>query len=148
MSMDAITGDLFAQIPAPSARADADESRQEVAAMVSQIAREYSGDRYELAVAMSRISGKEFTKNMVDAWASASREDHNIPLYAAAILAAVTHDHRLTDWLCTQVGAIPLYGKQIQEAQLGKMVAQKNQLLKAITKQQRLVDTMGAANNE
>lgn len=114
---DDLTLDLFDHPPAPRHQREHQHEldyRFEVCLLIGRMIKEWSAktgrDRYDLAAAMSRISGKEFSKHMIDAWSSPGREDHNIPFYAVAIMEAALNGHDLTEWHCDAVGATPLFG--------------------------------------
>lgn len=77
-------------------------------------------DRYEIAAQMSRLSGDDVSKNMLDAWASPARGDHNLPLYRAALLEEVCASHVLTNWLVNLRGGRVAYGRDALDAELGR----------------------------
>ncbi|MEN1361563.1 hypothetical protein AAIH09_33140, partial [Pseudomonas aeruginosa] len=78
------TLDIF-DVPQP-ARAIPGECNYaaQVSELVSEILKAANLDRYEIAARMSRLSGDDVSKNMLDAWSSPARADHNLPFYRAA----------------------------------------------------------------
>lgn len=93
----------------------------EVSNKVSKILKECPLDRYEISARMSRITGKDVSKNMIDAWASPGRPDHNIPFYLIAVFEDACTTHELTNWLVHKRGGRVAYGKDTLNAELGKL---------------------------
>jgi len=86
---DSLTQDMFL-VPQPDHSAPGSANYAfEVAHLVSLALKETPLDRWEIAAQMSRLSGDDVSKNMLDAWASPGRPDHNIPLYRVALLEEV-----------------------------------------------------------
>ena len=100
----------------------------EVSHLVSQELKACPQDRWEIAAQMSRLSGVDVSKNIIDAWASPGREDHNIPLHRAALLEEVLGSHAFTDWLAHKRGGRVAYGRDTLNTKLGKMLVLKQQL--------------------
>lgn len=118
---DTLTGDLF-EVPQPAAPIDASmDYRREVAALISKVLKEADIDRHDVAASMSRLSGREVSKYMIDAWCSESRDTYNMPFYEAAVLETVCHSHALTNWLTCKRGAMLLVGRDALNAELGKL---------------------------
>lgn len=76
---------------------------------------------------MSRLSGDDVSKNMIDAWASPARVDHNLPLYRAALLEEVCASHLLTNWLVNLRGGRVAYGRDALHAELGRLERQRDE---------------------
>ncbi|RUI34574.1 hypothetical protein [Pseudomonas aeruginosa] len=91
------------------------------AAQVSEILKAANLDRYEIAARMSRLSGDDVSKNMLDAWSSPARVDHNLPFYRAALLEDVCASHLLTNWLVEVRGGRVAYGRDALLAELGRL---------------------------
>ena len=118
---DSLTGDLF-EVPQPAAPIDASmDYRQEVAGLISKMLKEADGDRHDVAAQMSRLSGREVSKYMLDAWSSESRETYNMPFCEAALLETACHSHELTNWLTGKRGGVLLIGREALNAELGKL---------------------------
>ncbi|MFI8383319.1 hypothetical protein [Pseudomonas sp. NPDC079086] len=78
-------------------------------------------DRFEVAAQMSRLSGDDVSKGMLDAWSSTARTDHNLPLYRVALLEEVCASHALTNWLVNLRGGRVAYGREALDAELGRL---------------------------
>lgn len=110
----------------------------EVSNLVSHILKSCDDDRYSVAANMSRLAGKEISKNVLDAWSSGARDDHNIPFYLVPVLEKACHSHELTSWLADKRGAKVLFGREAFDAEIGRLERQKAeaaQRIKALKKQ-------------
>lgn len=134
---DTRTPDLFeVPVPAPELPGRLD-FRPQIAHLVSELMRGAEGDRYAIAATVSRLTGKDVSKHMLDAYASELREDHNLPLYLLPALEAACGSHLLTAWLADVRGGRLLVGREALMADLGRLerarddAAAKIKLLKA-----------------
>lgn len=93
----------------------------QVSELVGELLKATDLDRYEIAARMSRLSGDDVSKNMLDAWASPARADHNLPFYRAPLLEEVCASHLLTNWLVNQRGGRVAYGREALDAELGRL---------------------------
>ncbi|WP_064116737.1 hypothetical protein [Pseudomonas fluorescens] len=93
----------------------------QVSELVSEVLKGSELDRYEIAAHMSRLSGDDVSKNMLDAWASPARADHNLPLYRAALLEEVCASHILTNWQVHLRGGRVAYGREALDTELGRL---------------------------
>lgn len=93
----------------------------QVSELVSEILKGSELDRYEIAARMSRLSGDDVSKNMLDAWASPARADHNLPLYRAALLEEVCASHVLSNWQVHLRGGRVAYGREALDTELGRL---------------------------
>lgn len=93
----------------------------QVSELVSEMLKAADVDRYEIAARMSRLSGDDVSKAMLDAWASPARLDHNLPFYRAALLEEVCASHVLTNWLVALRGGRVAYGREALLAELGRL---------------------------
>lgn len=100
----------------------------QVSELVGSILKASPDDRYEIAAQMSRLSGDDVSKNMLDAWSSPGRSEHNIPLYRVPLLEDVCQSHAFTDWLVHMRGGRVAYGREALAAQYGKMQQMKDKL--------------------
>lgn len=139
MTRDPFTGDLFAA-PEPEhiTPGRADHAFQ-VSHLVSEVLKAAPADRYDIAAQMSRLSGDEVSKHMLDAWASPARADHNIPLYRVPLLEEVAGTHALTDWLVAKRGGQVAYGRDVYAARLGRLMSMKKQVDAQIRALQKLI---------
>ncbi|MFZ5466625.1 MAG: hypothetical protein ACOZAI_05125 [Pseudomonadota bacterium] len=129
---DTRTLDLFAvPTPVPELPGTMD-FRAQVAHLVSEMLRAAPYDRYEVAARMSRLTGKDVSKNMLDAYASDAREDHNPPFYLMPILEVVCESHAATQWLAEVRGGRLLIGREALHAELGRLERQRDDAAKKI----------------
>lgn len=118
---DTHTLDLF-EVPQPAAPLPASmDYGPLVAHMVSDLLRGAGCDRHEVAARMSRLTGKEVSKYMLDAWSSESREAYNVPFYLVPVLEAACSTHVLTNWLAGVRGGRLLIGREALNAELGRL---------------------------
>ncbi len=121
------TLDLF-EIPQPVLAVPGQgNSSVQVSELVGEMLKASDLDRYEVAARMSRLSGDDVSKAMLDAWASPARLDHNLPFYRAALLEEVCASHLLTNWLVSQRGGRVAYGRDALLAELGRLERQRDE---------------------
>ena len=136
---DPFTDDMFL-VPQPEHPAPGSANFAfEIANIVSQMLKETHMDRWEIAAQMSRLSGDDVSKNMLDAWASPGRPDHNIPFYRAVLLEEVLGSHTLTNWMVAKRGGRVAYGKDALNARLGKLTVKKKQVDQQIRELQKMM---------
>lgn len=117
---DTQTLDIF-EVPVPvTPTPGSGNYAAQVSELVGAVLKDCPVDRYEVAAQMSRLSGDEVSKHMLDAWSSPARADHNIPLYRVPLLEEVCHSHAFTDWLVHQRGGRVAYGREALAAEYGK----------------------------
>lgn len=139
---DGLTDDLFL-VPQPDrAMPGSANYAFEVSHLVAQVLKETPLDRWEIAARMSRLSGDDVSKNILDAWASPGRPDHNLPFYRVALLEEVTSSHALTDWLVAKRGGRVAYGRDVLNAKLGSLTVMKTQLDQQIRELKKLMGDM------
>jgi hypothetical protein len=93
----------------------------QVSELVGEMLKASDLDRYEVAARMSRLSGDDVSKAMLDAWSSPARTDHNLPFYRAALIEEVCASHLLTNWLVALRGGRVAYGRDALLAELGRL---------------------------
>jgi hypothetical protein len=140
---DSQTLDLF-EIPAVHlcAPGECGYSR-EVAEGVSLLLAE-SGrlDRYAVSAEVSRLSGKDVSKHMLDAYASPARIEHSLPFWLAPVLEEVCNSHVLTNWLVDKRGGRVAYGKDALRGELGKLVMLKDQAMKDLNSRIKHIEAL------
>ncbi len=131
-SKDSRTTDMF-DIPRPAGglQGSMDYSAT-VSGLVSRILKDAEGDRYDIAARMSRLADKEVTKHMLDAYASESRDHHNMPFYLVPVLESACSSYELTNWLADVRGGRLLVGRDVLHARLGKMERMKEAMAREI----------------
>jgi len=136
---DTATLDLF-QVPTPAPETPGTmDYRVTVAHLVSEMLRGAQGDRFDVAAKMSRLTGKDVSKNMLDAYASDAREDHNLPFYLVAAMESVCESYALTGWLVDMRGGRLLVGREALNAELGKLERARDEASKQIKKLKTLM---------
>jgi len=139
---DPLTLDLF-EVPKPAAQAPASmDYRATVAHLVADMLKAADGDRYAVAARMSRLTGKEVTKAMLDAYTSEAREAWNLPFWLAAALETACESHALSNWLAEVRGGRLYLGKENLAAQLGKLIRAKEETEAQIRKLKKLMGGM------
>jgi len=132
------TLDLF-EVPQPAAPLPgAMDYRSVVAGLVGEVLRAAGVDRHEIAARCSRLSGKDVSKYMLDAYTSEAREEFNLPLWLVPALEEACGTHDVTNWLVATRGGRLLIGREALTADLGKLERQKlevEQLIKKLKKQ-------------
>mgnify|MGYP000359685037 CR=1 FL=1 len=93
--------------------------RSEIAHLVSEALKQH--DRYTVAAEMSRLTGFEVSKNMLDAWSAESREGHNLPLYLAPVLEVATTSTVFVEWCAGVRGGQVLFGQETRQTGLGRL---------------------------
>jgi hypothetical protein len=109
---DTFTLDLLTDWKPPAVTAEFEEHdvraadiKQRIALAVAAVLRESDFDRDAIAQGMSVFLGEKVTRNMLNAYASPSREDHVISLARFLALADATDDaQRLLQVLATPFG--------------------------------------------
>jgi len=120
--------DLFAMPSAEKAIPGASNYSFEASNLIARCMKDTPLDRWAIAAQMSRLSGDDVSKNMLDAWASPGRPDHNMPFYRCPLFEEVVSTHELTNWLVEKRGGKAAYGRDALNARLGRMVSMKKQL--------------------
>lgn len=136
---DNATIDIF-EVPQPVQLAPGSGNyAAQVSELVGTILKSSPHDRYEIAAQMSRLSGDDVSKHMLDAWSSPGRCEHNIPLYRVPLLEEVCQSHAFTDWMVHLRGGRVAYGREALAAQYGKMQQMKDKLQQEMRELKRLM---------
>ncbi|WP_447926917.1 hypothetical protein [Vreelandella sp. EE27] len=118
---DDLTLDIF-EVPTPVVPAPGSGNyASQVSELVGVVLKSSPADRYEVAAQMSRLSGDDVSKHMLDAWSSPARADHNIPFYRIPLLEEVCQSHAFTDWIVHLRGGRVAYGHEALAAEYGKL---------------------------
>ena len=125
---DTLTLDLFdIPQPSPSVAAGLDLDIPIRAALTDAMKR-CEFDRYGVAAEMSRLTGRDISKYMLDAYTGASRDDHNFPLRYAAAFEEATGSYALTQLLAKARGGKVLVGDEALLAELGRIEQKEAEL--------------------
>lgn len=95
-------------------------SRERVCQLVAEITQGLSRER--VASDMSSL-GQRASKSMIDAWASVTREAHNLPFYQVAALELSCDSTLLTDWLVELRGGSASYGEEALRREIATELA-------------------------
>lgn len=118
-----------------------------MAGIVAMALKEDERDRYGVAAAVSRLMGFEVSKEMLDAYASEARDNHNVSAARFFAIIAVTKRHDLLDIAVKRIGARVLVGEEILTAQLGhidRQIAELTARKKSIAAQASPIIRRGA----
>lgn len=136
---DTATLDIF-EVPAPVVPAPGSGNyAAQVSELVGIVLKDCPTDRYEVAAQMSRLSGDDVSKHMLDAWSSPARSDHNIPFYRIPLLEEVCHSHVFTDWLVHLRGGRVAYGREALAAEYGRRQQQMDKVKAEMRELKRLM---------
>lgn len=137
---DTLSGDLFL-IPRPvTPNIGALACRAEIAGVMSEALKGL--DRYDVALQMTKLLGREISKHMLDAYTAESREDHIPPLDTAIAFDTVIGSPVLLDLSASKLGARVSVGKEILHTQIGKLERVRDEAAKQIKK---IKHTLGEA---
>ena len=118
---DKLTLDLF-QVPQPTpplaGNVDLDVPLREA---LTDAIRHADGDRHDIAAEMSRLTGRDISRYMLDAYTADSRPDHNFPFRYAAAFEQATGSFALTNLLAKARGCRVLIGEDALLAELGRI---------------------------
>lgn len=141
---DMFTNDMF-DVPQAAATVPASmHYGAEVAALVGQMFTESGLDRHQIAQKMSVLTGRDVSKNMLDAWTSVSRDAYNIPFYLVPVAEAACQSHTMSGWLADRRGARLAVGMDAVRAEYGKLKAVSDDVQKRMRLLQRM---MGGAHD-
>lgn len=111
----------------------------QVSEIVAEMLKTTGAERFEVAAQMSRLSGDDISKAMLDAWSSPARLDHNLPFYRAALLEEVCDSQLLTDWQVQLRGGRVAYGRDALLAELGRLERNRDQSARAARELKKLM---------
>lgn len=118
----------FFEVPeepaAESGRLDISEASREILAEILSGARAHGRDRYQIAAELSRLGGREMTKNMLDRYCSHG-EEWRFPLEALPALTRATGDFRLLELIAAACGCKVLRGEEALLAEIGALLVQE-----------------------
>lgn len=122
-TVDVRTGDLFEVPQAAPIVEGSQDWRGEISQLVSGMLADAAAagkDRHDVAAAMSRLSGHDISKAMLDGYASPARDTFNIPFVWAPVLEVACESIALTQWLVAKRGGKLLIGKEAINAEIGR----------------------------
>lgn len=124
----AYSGDLF-DFPQPKKWPDGSmDFRAPVCEALSSMleaARKAGMDRHAVAAQASRLTGKDVTKNMLDAYTAPARDDFNCPQWLTPVLEVVCVSTQLASWHAHVHGGRFLMGAETIDAEIGRLTSEK-----------------------
>ena len=136
------TRDLF-EIPEPDPLPAELDCRVQVSALVGRMLTQTDADRFAVAADCSRMTGREVSKNMLDAYSSEARDAFNIPLYLVPAAEAACDSHDLSNWLARVRGGRLLLGRDALAGELARLERQRSLASKQINKLRRVMEVTG-----
>lgn len=138
---DGVTQDMFGRFPQPvDLTAPTVDLKLKIATAMSAAMKAFAeaeqkegrnGDRYQVAANMSRmLAPREVTKNILDAYAAGSKEDHVPNLAFAIAFDAATESNALLELFASLRGCGVLVGSDNLRNELLQVQLQKEELAK------------------
>ena len=141
--IDTLTGDLFALLPRAAEQVPGSQNYcAEVAHLVSEALASAGVDRIEVAARMTRLCGRDVSKDMLYGYTAESRDAYNLPFYLAPVLEAACETHILTHWLADKRGGQLLVGKAALDAEIGKLERARDEAGKRIRQLKHVMGEM------
>ena len=113
---DPLTGDLFTSIPQPlPEHPESMDFRTLVAQMCAEMIQGAPDSRWA-------------SKALLDSYTAASREECNLPFWKAPLIELATGNRRLAEWHASVLGGRVLWGRDVLDAELGKVQRQIEEL--------------------
>ncbi len=127
-SFDARQGELLFEIPAPAHRDGLLEGLdRRVSSAVANIlndAKAHGHSRFQVASGMSELLDDDVSKGTLDAYASESKDAHNISFARFLALVSETGAYGVLNGLLSEIGARVVVGEEIVTLELGHVQAQ------------------------
>lgn len=126
---DSLTGEMFGldtiPQPAPAVPGSMDY-RTQVSVLFAEMLKEAERhdpdlDRAMVAVRISRLTGKEVSKAMLDGYTAESREAFNVPLWLAPAAEVVCKSTLLSSWFAGIRGGRMVLGPAALDAEIGRL---------------------------
>lgn len=123
---DFVSGDLFTAIPKPAdLQSPAMDLKVRIAHAMSRAMKNCKCDRYEIAARMGRVLGRDVSKNMLDAYAAASKESHIPNLSFCIAFDQATEQNELLNLYAALRGCSVLVGADTLRAELLQLEMQE-----------------------
>ena len=119
-SPDLLTADLF-DVPQPTPLSVSHDLDVPLREALNAALKACPQDRHHVAAEMSRLTGRNVTRYMLDSYTADSRDDHNFPFRYAAAFEVATGSHALTQLLAQNRGCKVLVGEESLLAELGRI---------------------------
>jgi hypothetical protein len=125
---DFLTADMFEVPTAPEPTGGSLDMDLLIRHTLSDMLKQCPKDRYQVAAEISRLVGREVSKNMLDAYTAESRTEYNLPLQYVVAVEAVTESYALTNLISSKRGGKFLVGEEALLAELGRIQREKTAL--------------------
>ncbi len=129
---DPLTPDLFEVPVARSPLPGALDVGLAVRHLLSDLLKASPRNRFEIAARMSELLGHEVSKHQLDAWTAESREGWRFPLEYLPAFEVAVETHQITTWLADLRGCRVLVGKEVLDAEIGKLERFKEEAARKI----------------
>lgn len=96
-------------------------------------------DRHEVATQIGRLTGREFSKYMLDAYTAESRETHIPPIDTAIAFDMATGGVAMLNLYAAKLGARVLVGKESLDAEIGKLERIKEDATRKVRELKRMM---------
>ncbi len=136
---DTLTSDMFLVPQQPAPVPASMNYGGEVAAVLAVMLAESGLDRFQIAAEMSRMTGREVSKYMLDAYTAESRDAYNMPFYLVPVAEFVCKSHSLSQWLADKRGARLAIGRDALNAEYGRMQSQIGELKKQMKTLEKMI---------
>lgn len=119
--LDVLTRDLF-EVPVElSPTPGALDCSETVRRVLGDLIKKAPHSRQEIAEQMSVLTGKEISEHSLDSWTADSRKGWRFPLEYLPAFEVATETHELTSWMADLRGCRVLVGKDVLDAEIGKL---------------------------
>lgn len=129
---DLLTRDLF-EVPAPPAPLPGALSiGPALRHLLADLLKSCPRQRFEIAAHMSELTGQDISKHQLDSWTADSREGWRFPLEYLPAFEVAVQTHQITSWLAALRGCKVLVGKEVLDAEIGKLERFKEEAARKI----------------
>lgn len=127
-SKDLLTADMFEIPTAPDLIGGSLDMDTQIRHALSDMLKRCTKDRYQVAAEVSRLIGREVSKNMLDAYTAESRSEYNLPTQYIVAIEVATESYALTNLISSKRGGKFLVGEEALLAELGRIQREKSAL--------------------
>ena len=122
---DPFTRDLF-EVPVElSPTPGALDCGETIRHVLADLIKRAPHSRAEIAEQMSVLTGKKISEHSLDSWTADSREGWRFPLEYLPAFEVATETRELTSWMADLRGCRVLVGKDVLDAEIGKLERMK-----------------------
>lgn len=114
--------------------------RGAVSRRVSRILRATDADRHHIAAECSRLTGRDISKPMLDAYASEARDTFNIPFWLIPALEIACETLEISNWLAGIRGGRLLVGRDALAGELARLERARCQTTQKINSLRKIME--------